>query len=75
MSNWFRKQIIENLRNIEGIKEINRTTGTFDLLVKLISHEYDSLKKIVRWKIMKIDHIESTIALLCMQRPLCITLD
>jgi len=71
----FENQVIENLENIEGIKTINRTVGTFDLLIKLVSLDYDSLKRIIRWKIMTIGNVESVTTLLCMRKPLCVTLD
>ena len=71
----FENQVIENLENIEGIKTINRTMGSFDLLVKLVSLDYDSLKRIIRWKIMTIDNVESVTTLLCMRKSLCVTLD
>jgi DNA-binding Lrp family transcriptional regulator len=71
----YEKQVIENLGNIEGIENINKTIGAYDVLVKLVSLDYDSLKRIIRWKIQKIDHIESVTTLLCMRRSLCVTLE
>jgi DNA-binding Lrp family transcriptional regulator len=71
----FETQVMENLKKIEGIIDVNRTLGEFDMLVKVVSMDYDSLKRIIRWKISNIEHVKSVTTLLCMRKPLCTILE
>ncbi len=67
--------IIEQLKNIEGIKDIQRTIGEFDILVKIESDDSDSLKRLIKWKVMKNDKIQSVVTLMCMRKSLCTVVD
>jgi len=64
------KDLVEQLRMIPGVKAY-RTVGAYDILVKVEAADYQSLKKVIRWKISKIDKISSSITLMCMGRSLC----
>ncbi len=63
--------IIEELKNIAGVKDVQRTIGEFDILVKIESDNSDSLRRLIRWKIIKNDKIQSVITLMCMRKSLC----
>lgn len=67
--------IVENLRKIGEVKEIKRTIGEYDMLVKIESDNPDSLRRLVRWKIMKNDGILSAIILMCMRKSLCAVME
>lgn len=64
-------EIIELLKSIEGVKEIQRTIGEFDILVKMESDDSDSLRRLIRWKVAKNHKIQSVITLMCMRKSIC----
>lgn len=66
------KQVIENLEKIQGIKSIHRIIGGFDVLVKVEAIDNESLRRIIRWKIINSDNIESVTTLMCVRKPLCV---
>jgi len=68
----FEKRVIENLEKIDGIKNILRTVGQFDILAKVEATDHESLRKIIRWKIFKSDYIESITTLMCVRKSLCV---
>src|SRR5574337_662795 len=63
--------IIEQLKNIEGVKDVQRTIGEFDILVKIESDDSDSLRRLIKWKISKNNKIQSVVTLMCMRKSLC----
>ncbi len=63
--------IIEQLKKIEGVREIQKTIGEFDILVKVESDDFASLRRLIRWKVMKNDKIQSIITLMCMRKSVC----
>jgi DNA-binding Lrp family transcriptional regulator len=67
--------IIEQLKNIDAVKSVQKTIGEFDILVKVESEDSDSLKRLIKWKIMKNDKIQSITTLMCTRRPLCVIVD
>ncbi len=67
----FERYVIGNLEKIEGIKNIHRTIGEFDMLVKVEAVDHDSLRKIIRWKIFRSAYIESITTLMCVRKSLC----
>jgi len=67
------KDVIEQLRSIDGIVEVLEVIGDYDILAKIESTSSESLKRIVKWKILHHNEkILSVITLLCMRKPLCI---
>ncbi|MGI0046777.1 MAG: Lrp/AsnC ligand binding domain-containing protein [Nitrosotalea sp.] len=67
--------IVEQLKNIEGVKNIQRTIGEFDIIVKIESDDSDSLRRLVKWKVMKNDKVQSVITLMCMRKSLCTVIE
>lgn len=65
-------RIIEHLEKIISVKNIQRIVGEFDILAKVEAIDYESLRKIIRWKIFTIDYIESITTLLCMRKSMCV---
>jgi DNA-binding Lrp family transcriptional regulator len=63
---------VEHLRKINGVKNIHRTVGEYDILVKIEAVDYDSIRKIIRWKIFSLDYIESISTLMCMRKSTCV---
>ena len=64
-------RVIEYLEKINGVKNIQRTIGEFDVLAKIEAVDYETLRKIIRWKILTIEHIDSITTLMCMRKSMC----
>ncbi|CUR52108.1 Transcriptional regulator, AsnC family [Nitrosotalea devaniterrae] len=52
------------LRDIPEIKEIQHTTGRYDVIVKIESPSTESLREIISLKIRKISKVRSTTTLI-----------
>lgn len=64
-------QLVEHLEKINGVKNVHRTIGEFDILVKVEATDLESLRNIIRWKIFTIEYIESITTLMCMRKSMC----
>ena len=58
------ESIIEQLKNLDGVTEVNGTFGAYDILSKIESTTVESLRETITWKIRKIDKIRSTLTLM-----------
>ncbi len=58
------EQIIEELKHLSDVKEVNGTFGAYDILVKVESVEPETLREIITWKIRKLDSVRSTLTLM-----------
>ncbi len=57
-------RIVENLKTIDGIKEVQRVMGNYDIIVKLEAQTKEDLMKIITQKIRIIPNIRSTLSLI-----------
>ncbi len=55
--------IINNLKTIDGVKEVHGIFGAYDVVVKIESDNHDTLRDIITWKIRKMERIRSTLTL------------
>ena len=58
------EQVIEELKHVSDVKDINGTFGAYDILAKIESPTVESLRETITWKIRKIDKIRSTLTLM-----------
>ena len=58
------EKVIEELKTIDGIKEVHGTFGAYDILAKVESEQVETLRETITWKIRKIDKIRSTLTLM-----------
>ena len=58
------KDIIDELKTFEGVKEVLGTLGIYDIIVKVESQNAHKLREIITWNIRKMNHIKSTLTLL-----------
>ena len=56
-------RIIDEIREINGVKECVRTTGPYDILAIIESNTVESLKEIIENNIRKIQHVHATTTL------------
>jgi len=63
---WGSKQaLIEQIKHINGVKEVHGTYGAFDIIAEVEQKDNAPSNTIVR-KIRQIEHIESTQTLICL---------
>jgi len=58
------EQIIEELKHLSDVKEVNGTFGAYDILVKVESVKPETLREIITLKIRKLDSVRSTLTLM-----------
>ena len=58
------ESIIQQLKNIDSVIEVNGTFGACDILAKIESATVEALRESITWKISKIDQIRSTLTLM-----------
>ena len=58
------EQIIEELKHVSDVKDINGTFGAYDILAKVESPTIESLRETITWKIRKMDRVRSTLTLM-----------
>ena len=58
------EKVIEELKTIDGIKEVHGTFGAYDILAKVESDQVETLRETITWKIRKIGKIRSTLTLM-----------
>ena len=58
------EDVIDALKNVEDVKEIQGTFGAYDIIAKVDNSTMDTLRETITWKIRKIDRIRSTLTLM-----------
>lgn len=61
-------RIIDEIREIAGVKECVRTTGPYDILAIIESNTVESLKEIIENNIRKIQNVHATTTLVIASR-------
>lgn len=56
-------RVAEELSKIDGVKEVYKVRGVYDILVKIEAPDPDRVKEIISSKLRKIDDIRSTITM------------
>jgi len=56
--------IIEQLKQLEVVKEVQGTFGAYDIITKIESDSVDKLRETITWNIRKLDKIRSTLTLM-----------
>ena len=57
--------IRDELKSIEGVKEVQTTFGAYDILVKIELPTIESLRDVIIYKIRKISEIRATTTIVC----------
>jgi len=58
------EKVIEQLKQIESVKEVNGTFGTYDILAKVVSSNIEELRNHISNQIRNIDKVTGTLTLL-----------
>ena len=63
----YEEQIIEELKHISDVKEVNGVFGAYDIIVKVESDQISTLRETIMWKIRKIGRVRSTLTLMVIE--------
>ena len=63
----FDVEIIDEIKQLEDVKEVHGVFGAYDILVKLESANVENLKDIITWKIRKLNKVRSTLTLMALE--------
>ena len=63
----FDVEIIDEVKQLEDVKEVHGVFGAYDILVKLESANVENLKDIITWKIRKLNKVRSTLTLMAVE--------
>ena len=58
------ESIIQQLKSMPGIVEVQGTFGAYDILAKIEASTVENLRETITWKIRKIEQIRSTLTLM-----------
>ncbi len=56
--------IIEDLKHIDSVKEVQGTFGAYDIIVKVENQKRDKIKETIIWNVRKLEHVRSTLSLM-----------
>jgi len=58
------KAIVDELKSIEGVKEVEPTYGIYDVIAKVEVQDEHKLREVITFKIRKMNQVRATITLL-----------
>ena len=58
------ESVKDQLRSIEGVKDVHQTFGAYDIVTKVELPTAEKLREIITWKIRKIQEIRSTLTMM-----------
>jgi len=63
----YEEQTIQELKSLSDVKEVNGTFGAYDIIAKVESDLYETLRETITWKIRNLDHVRSTMTLMVIE--------
>jgi len=60
----FEDAVIEDLKHIDSVKEVQGTFGAYDIIVKIENQEREKIRETIIWNIRKIERVRSTLSLM-----------
>ena len=60
----FEDAVIEDLKHIDSVKEVQETFGAYDIIAKIENQERDKIRETIIWNIRKIERVRSTLSLM-----------
>ena len=59
--------IIDELKHLDNVKEVHGVFGAYDIIAKVESDQFSTLKETITWKIRKIGRVRSTLTLMVIE--------
>ncbi len=63
----FDTEIIDEIKQLEDVKEVHGVFGSYDILAKVESDNVENLRDTITWKIRKLNRVRSTLTLLTIE--------
>jgi len=63
----FDAEIVDEIKQIDDVKEVRGVFGAYDIIVKLESANVENLRDIITWKIRKLSRVRSTLTLMTIE--------
>ncbi len=63
----YEAEIIEEIKQLEDVKEINGVFGAYDILAKVESANEKNLRETITWKIRKLNRLRATLSLIVIE--------
>ena len=57
-------EVIDEIKQLEDVKEVNGVFGAYDILAKVESANVKNLSETITWKIRKLNGVRSTLTLM-----------
>jgi DNA-binding Lrp family transcriptional regulator len=61
------KNIVQQLKSIDNVKDVYGTFGAYDILVKIESDHVEKIRETITQKIRKVEKISSTLTLMVIE--------
>jgi DNA-binding Lrp family transcriptional regulator len=65
----FEKQVLKALREVEGVEEVHKLWGVYDLIASIKADSLEELREIITEKIEKIGDINSKLTMMVTEKP------
>ncbi len=63
----YEAEVIEEIKQLEDVKEAHGVFGAYDILAKVESANEKNLRETITWKIRKLNRVRSTLTLLTIE--------
>jgi len=63
----FDAEIIDEIKQLEDVKEVHWVFGAYDILAKVESANVENLRDTITWKIRKLNRVRSTQTLMAIE--------
>jgi DNA-binding Lrp family transcriptional regulator len=60
-------EIINELKKLPGVVEVEGSYGVYDMIVKISADTMDKLKETITWHVRKIEKIKSTLTVIVIE--------
>ncbi len=60
----YEAEIIDELKHIDNVKEVQGVFGAYDILTKLESDNMEHIRDVITWKIRKLHRVRSKLTLI-----------
>ena len=58
------ESVIEELKHVDTVKEVQGTFGAYDIVAKVVSDHAEKIRQSITWQIRKINNVRSTLTLM-----------
>jgi DNA-binding Lrp family transcriptional regulator len=59
--------IVNELKKIEGVKEVYQVYGVYDIIAQVESNTMERVKETITWKLRKLNGVKSTLTMIVME--------